>query len=319
MAPITVPPQPSTAQQSSSSGGSDVEGNTTAKGMIKQILLSKSLSTVLSKVQQMESVHCSASGLAEFSPFAFLSADSVIKTPSLVPAEVTIPDRVLKELETVTPSPGVVTPLAPADYQTYSSPLLCFSSYRLNPAFRNGDKVSLGSPTYSNKLDPNKIMCKFELTGVCNDPKCTAQHLRDLTMSKEDLVKDLISYAPTLAGCTNEEILTATEPAENIAEKVSSYSSQLLEKYGEKVSAEELYKIVVHDANTERLRNKTRTEFVHFDDQLWMGVAGVGPVKSLPVARIGRVEEGVVDPTDIGPEVGVVLVSPPARVDERRY
>ena len=313
------------AQQPCSSGGSDAETNTTvtAKGMIKQILVSRAASTA-TPLGSKDSVQTGAIGSTEFSPFAFLSAHSVIRTPSLVHTKASIPDKVLKELELMAPSSTSPTSLSPPspdpEYKEYTSPLLCFSSYRLNPAFRTGDKVCVNSLTFSNKLDPSKILCKFELTGVCSDPKCSAQHIRDAGMSKEELVQDLVSYAPTLAGCTSEELTAEpVQGTEGAAGKVLTYSRGLLERYGEKLSDEELYKLVVHDANAERAKVKTRKEYVHFDDQPWnVGVAEVGPVKPLVSDGAGLGEEGVVSLADIGPEISEVLMSPPTRVDERR-
>ena len=326
-----APPTSSPPAALSSSGGADSESMVKAKGLIRKILSGKNLPTILNKKQCIESVQLSSVGTGEFSPFAFLSANSVIQTSSLIPVPVLVPEKVLSELETPTPpsSTGGTLPAA-SGYQPYSSPLLRFDSYRLNPAFRSGggdDKSSLSSLTFSNKLNPHKLVCRYELTGVCSNPKCTAQHIRDASMSREELVRDLVSYAPTLAGCTEQEMVMVSEgqslAVESVAGKIASFSSKLLEKYGERVSEEELYKLAIHETNTERLKTRTRREFVHFDDRPWMtgSAEEVVPVKPLPRdtsepegAEPGRVPR----PTDTGPEVGDPLISLPIRADERR-
>jgi hypothetical protein len=38
-------------------------------------------------------------------------------------------------------------------------------------------------------------MCKYELRGVCADSKCTAQHLRDYTLTDVETLLDLADYA----------------------------------------------------------------------------------------------------------------------------
>ncbi|KAF0693474.1 Aste57867_15571 [Aphanomyces stellatus] len=62
------------------------------------------------------------------------------------------------------------------------SPLLEFRAYRMHPSFGN-TKRSLLSSTYANNVDPMKMLCPFELNGVCNDEQCSYQHERDYLMS----------------------------------------------------------------------------------------------------------------------------------------
>ncbi len=62
----------------------------------------------------------------------------------------------------------------------YISPLPSMRSYRLNPEL---DEQALGSVTYSNKIDPQNIFCRFDLHGVCNDDACPWQHLKTINLS----------------------------------------------------------------------------------------------------------------------------------------
>ena len=86
-------------------------------------------------------------------------------------------------------------------YTPYSSPLLRFRAYRLSGHYRLFSKLPITSLSYSNKIDPLRIMCRYEiLGGACSDPKCSAQHLRQIQPSTEEVVTDLFRYAPTLVG-----------------------------------------------------------------------------------------------------------------------
>ena len=167
-------------------------------------------------------------------------------------------------------------------YHPYSSPLLMFQSYRLNPLYRTNEKLTLHSLSHSNKIDPNRIMCRFELGGICNDPSCTGQHFKDITLDKEELIQDLVCYAPQLAGCsvpkTESEGLTEQQQEEvQLAEtkgKIVSYASQMVERYEKKVSDEDLFKLTVHDVNKERAKLRTdpraKASYISFDDREWL-------------------------------------------------
>ena len=165
-------------------------------------------------------------------------------------------------------------------YHPYSSPLLVFQSYRLNPLYRTNEKLPLQSLSHSNKIDPNRIMCRFELGGICNDPSCTGQHFKDITLNKEELIQDLVCYAPQLAGCdlpeTDSERL-AGQPQPQVVEtkgKISLYASQMVERYKKKVSDEDLFKLTVHDVNKERAKLRTdpraKASYISFDDREWL-------------------------------------------------
>eukprot|EP00808_Paulinella_micropora_P027090 g71681.t1 len=81
-------------------------------------------------------------------------------------------------------------------HATYESPLVAFRAYRLRPG-RRGAAVKLESMTYTNKLNPHGVWCKFDLTGMCNDESCPFQHLRDMTPSQQDVIQEVKSYLPS--------------------------------------------------------------------------------------------------------------------------
>ncbi|KAJ3295780.1 Zinc finger C3H1 domain-containing protein [Borealophlyctis nickersoniae] len=87
------------------------------------------------------------------------------------------------------PQPNVDTPRR---FTQYESPLAKFRTYRLNSAF---DK-ELKSLTWSNKANPFLKFCRFELEGGrCFNDGCPGQHFRDLEMSDEEVLADLVEYA----------------------------------------------------------------------------------------------------------------------------
>lgn len=165
-------------------------------------------------------------------------------------------------------------------YHPYSSPLLMFQSYRLNPLYRTNEKLALHSLSHSNKIDPNRIMCRFELGGICNDPACAGQHFKDIALDKEELIQDLVCYAPQLAGCSvpeaeSEGLAEKPQPqGAEVKEKVVSYASQMVERYKKKVSDEDLFKLTVHDVNKERAKLRTdpraKASYISFDDRDWL-------------------------------------------------
>ncbi|KAG1704457.1 Zinc finger C3H1 domain-containing protein [Nymphon striatum] len=84
-------------------------------------------------------------------------------------------------------------------YLKYESPLLHFKSYRFSPYFK-ASKRSYSKEAFSNKIDPNVMLCNFELTGICNDDECQWQHERDYKMSTSTVLNDLSSYFPSICG-----------------------------------------------------------------------------------------------------------------------
>ena len=150
-------------------------------------------------------------------------------------------------------------------FRPYSSPLLMFQSYRLNPLYRTNERLTLQSLSHSNRIDPNKIMCRFELGGICNNASCGGQHLKDIGLNKEGLIEDLVCYAPQLAGCEGNGPLLERE-------KIASYASQMVERYSNKVSDEDLFKLTVHNVNKERAKTiadqKGKSNYVSFEERV---------------------------------------------------
>ncbi|XP_022089495.1 zinc finger C3H1 domain-containing protein-like isoform X2 [Acanthaster planci] len=86
-----------------------------------------------------------------------------------------------------------------ASLAPYTSPLLCFRSYRLSPFFVKEAKFSRLSPSFSHKLDPTRALCQFELNGTCNDDDCPWQHQKDYELSDHEIYADILAYTPVIA------------------------------------------------------------------------------------------------------------------------
>jgi hypothetical protein len=73
-----------------------------------------------------------------------------------------------------------------------SDQLTSLHAFRFSPLFRG----AIRSLTYSHKIYPQGLLCRFDLQGVCNDDNCTWQHMKDVRMSEEELLADTASFAP---------------------------------------------------------------------------------------------------------------------------
>ncbi|EDO26520.1 predicted protein, partial [Nematostella vectensis] len=69
-----------------------------------------------------------------------------------------------------------------------------FVIHRLSPYFRTRSNLLLSSPSYSNKISPKVLFCKYDIQGVCNDVDCAYQHLTDYMLTETETLEDLASY-----------------------------------------------------------------------------------------------------------------------------
>ncbi|CAG8138528.1 unnamed protein product [Penicillium nalgiovense] len=74
-------------------------------------------------------------------------------------------------------------------FTPYTSPLRTFKAYRYHPRYTEDVPSGYRSLTYSHNIDSMKYMCPYELAGgVCNDRSCEFQHLRDMTLSDDNIL-----------------------------------------------------------------------------------------------------------------------------------
>ncbi|KAK3098463.1 hypothetical protein FSP39_019720 [Pinctada imbricata] len=122
----------------------------------------------------------------------------------------------------------------------YRSPLLHFKSYRFSPYYRTKAKLTLSSKTYANKLNPRKVLCRFDLQGTCHDEKCTGQHQSHYEMSDNEILQDIISYHPALCGIAKE---TQKQYYPRI---IGTYINNLTKQHQGRLSGDQLKLFLVH-------------------------------------------------------------------------
>jgi len=91
-------------------------------------------------------------------------------------------------------------------------------------------------------------MCKFDILGKCNDPKCSKQHFRDIKLSKTELVEDIAAYNPlpdtssTGGGGTSKTSSSETGLSTS-GSRFSPLAEDLIKTYSGKISDEQCTKI----------------------------------------------------------------------------
>ena len=54
----------------------------------------------------------------------------------------------------------------------YSLVLLLFVG-RFSPYYRSKEGLTITSASFSHKLNPNRVLCRYDMQGTCNDQHCT--------------------------------------------------------------------------------------------------------------------------------------------------
>ena len=75
------------------------------------------------------------------------------------------------------------------------SPLLRLKSY--HPQTQHVDNV-ISSRTYTNRIDPMKELCRYELGGACHDESCPHQHAQDYTVSQNEALSRIHKKTTTV-------------------------------------------------------------------------------------------------------------------------
>ena len=69
-------------------------------------------------------------------------------------------------------------------FTPYESPLKQFKSYRYHSNYVSEVSEGFRSRTYSHAIDPDKPICRYEVTGgTCNDDSCDSQHFKSIGLS----------------------------------------------------------------------------------------------------------------------------------------
>ncbi|GAB1604749.1 zinc finger C3H1 domain-containing protein-like [Argonauta hians] len=132
-------------------------------------------------------------------------------------------------------------------FKPYKSPLLHCQAYRFSPFLRTKENLSLSCPSFSHKLNSKKILCQYDLQGSCNDQQCKSQHLKDCFMSTQEILQNILSYAPGLVGASKEQ------SGEKIAGHISGYVENVINQNQGRMTVDELCLLQISKVN----------EFVH--------------------------------------------------------
>ncbi|XP_071115471.1 zinc finger C3H1 domain-containing protein-like [Haliotis cracherodii] len=143
---------------------------------------------------------------------------------------------------------------------TYKSPLLSFRAYRFSPYYRTKSNKTISSITYSNKINPRKILCTYDLHGRCNDDKCTGQHERDFKLSEREVLVDLLSYCPKLAGVKNTS-------SQDCSKSIGTYIDNLVRQHEGQMTSDQLCLLLASRVTEEANKNRPHTMF--FDPRIW--------------------------------------------------
>ena len=92
---------------------------------------------------------------------------------------------------------------------TYTSPLLSYRSYRLNSSFEKSN-IDIDSSFFNNFLNPHKIICNYDLTGICSNTTCKYQHITRPSPSQCYL--DLLAYCPTMLKTADDVPVLPNDP-----------------------------------------------------------------------------------------------------------
>ena len=200
----------------------------------------------------------------------------VVKQSSQLNDSDVIPDSVLESLrkqavQTDNVDISVAKHRSLRRYRPYSSPLLSFPAYRLNANYRNHEKLPLSSLSHANKIDPMRIWCRYEMFGKCSDSKCTRQHIREVTLSKAELVNDIIAYSPSLCADGTEISGSSIKSAGKVTtvlktEKGPSYRESIMATYARKMTDEQILKLATYKVNqvrSEREGGVVKAEEIH--------------------------------------------------------
>ncbi|CAH1251111.1 ZFC3H1 [Branchiostoma lanceolatum] len=147
--------------------------------------------------------------------------------------------------------------LLPLPLRPYSSCLLNFRSYRFNPYFRTKSKLPLTSATFGHKVNPQQVVCRFHLTGTCNDGDCRWQHLADAMLTGDEVYQDLLSYHLPLVGVTE-----TTEP-DKCQQAIVSFVEKTCAPNKDKMSENDQCLLLVSQVNEHAKHVPPHTTFLH--------------------------------------------------------
>ncbi|GAB6032825.1 Zinc finger C3H1 domain-containing protein, variant 4 [Chamberlinius hualienensis] len=154
----------------------------------------------------------------------------------------------------------VTNEIIPEAFLPYRSPLLAFRSYRFSPYFRTKSNRSLTWPTHCHAINPKVYICRYDLTGKCNDDKCKWQHSSNYIVSHEQCLKDIISYAPQII-----ERNTDIKESRDANKKIDIYVANFIRSNHERMTHDELCVLLVGKIN--EYLNKDPPHYITFEEK----------------------------------------------------
>ncbi|XP_045195741.2 zinc finger C3H1 domain-containing protein-like [Mercenaria mercenaria] len=130
----------------------------------------------------------------------------------------------------------------PTDF-VYKSPLLHFKSYRFSPYFRTKACKNLISRCVANKLLPKVVLCRFDLQGTCNDEKCKGQHQKQYLPLDREILLDIVSYCPTIAGVQKDT------PPKKVLKVMGDYVDDMLKQNKGRFTVDQMCLLLVSKIN----------------------------------------------------------------------
>lgn len=81
--------------------------------------------------------------------------------------------------------------MSKSTFKPYESPLRYFRAYRFHSGYKDSVAGGLKSLTYSNKIDPKKPFCPYELTSEPCPESCEFQHLNSVNAPDDQILLEL--------------------------------------------------------------------------------------------------------------------------------
>lgn len=98
-----------------------------------------------------------------------------------VSISVNLPASILTRMQNIL---GLLPSEERISYTSYKSPLKWFRAFRFHPNFIAEVPGGFKSLTYSNNINPNQEICRYELAGgICNDNSCEFQHFKTMGLA----------------------------------------------------------------------------------------------------------------------------------------
>ncbi|KAI9793568.1 MAG: hypothetical protein M1816_008001 [Peltula sp. TS41687] len=142
----------------------------------------------------------------------------------------------MKELKSIKPS---IPPRG--SFKPYVSPLRQFRSYRYHPQYLGEVSEGFRSLTFSHKIDLTLPLCTYEVSGgICNDNSCGGQHFRDMGLSDDRILAQIVSvregstmqeesqYMDGLRQALKELRVNKVKDISTVASKIAAYRSTFL-------------------------------------------------------------------------------------------